>query len=228
MIKSILSLVLDQSCYGCGQNLVSQEKMICFECLGQIERNDSVKNPLDNELYYRLAGKVPLDGASSMFYFDKAGRLQRIIQHIKYKDAMLLARHMGSLWGSILKEEAFCEAGTTIMPVPLHWRRRWKRGYNQAAEISRGMAQAMGLESNTGGLQRRGNTGTQTRLSGQARWQNVAEAFNLRGRPPRRVLLVDDVITTGATLEACIRVLMQAEKPPEKIYVAAIAMARKH
>ncbi|MFK7925737.1 MAG: ComF family protein [Bacteroidia bacterium] len=228
MLKSFLSLVLDQSCYGCGQNLVIQEKMICFECLGQIERNDSVMRPVDNELYYRLAGKIPLDGAASMFYFDKAGRLQRIIQHIKYKDAMPLAQHMGSLLGSILREEAFCEAGTTIIPVPLHWRRKWKRGYNQAAEICKGLAQSMDLTLDTSSLQRRGYTGTQTRLSGQARWQNVAEAFKLIGRPPRRVLLVDDVITTGATLEACIRVLMQAENPPEKIYVAAIAMARKH
>lgn len=202
--------------------------MICFDCLGQMQGNDSALKPQDNELYYRLAGKIPLDGAASMYYFDKAGRLQRLVQHIKYKDAMMLARHLGSLWGKQLREVAFCEAATQIIPVPLHWRRKWQRGYNQAEQIAKGMAEAMGLELRTDILVRRHHTRTQTRLSGQARWKNVSAAFQLAKMPPRHVLLVDDVITTGATLEACIRVLTQHPMPPEKIYVASLAIARKH
>lgn len=228
MLRSLSALILDQSCYGCGQNLIIQEKMICFECLGQMEGNDSILRPSDNELFYRLAGKVPLDGAASMYYFDKAGRLQRLVQHIKYKDAMMLARHLGSLLGEQLKGEAFCEAETHIIPVPLHWRRKWQRGYNQATEIGKGMAESMQLPLQPNILKRKSHTRTQTRLSGQARWQNVSEAFQLTKKPPRRVLLVDDVITTGATLEACIRVLTQHQNPPEKIYIASLALARKH
>ncbi|MEL7535271.1 MAG: ComF family protein [Bacteroidota bacterium] len=228
MLKAFSSLILDQSCYGCGKNLIIQEKMVCFECLGQMQGDDSIQRPMDNELYYRLAGKVPLDGAASMYYFDKAGRLQRLIQHIKYKDAMMLARHLGSLWGQQLRDGAFCEADTQIIAVPLHWRRRWQRGYNQAAEIGKGMAAAMDLKQSDNILKRKAHTRTQTRLSGQARWKNVSEAFTLTRKPPRRILLVDDVITTGATLEACIRVLAQHPEPPEKIYVSSLAIARKH
>lgn len=228
MLHTLSALLLDQSCYSCGRNLVSQEKMICFDCLGQIEHTRFAERPTDNELYYRLAGKIPLAGATSLFYFDKAGRLQSLIQHIKYKGALPLARHLGCLLGQSLEGQAFCEAGTQIIPVPLHWRRRWQRGYNQATEIGRGLQKTTDMSLNLRVLGRPNHRQTQTRLSGQARWQNVSDVFRVQAEPPKQVLLLDDVITTGATLESCARALLAHPQPPTKIYIASIGMARKH
>jgi ComF family protein len=228
ILKSLAALFTLQTCYACEENLTIQEHFVCFNCLGQIPATHFHCKPTENELYYRLAGKVPLAGAMSLFYFDKAGKLQRLISQIKYKNALPLARYLGEYYGHVLQSEMQFPEDTVLLPVPLHWRKRYKRGYNQALVIAGGMGKALHLKVSPGVLKRKRFTTSQTRLSGAARWENVASAFRLHGEPPRHVLLVDDVITTGATLEACLRVLFAAERPPEQVWALSLGMARKN
>ena len=167
-------------------------------------------------MYYRLAGKVPLAGAMSLFYFDKAGKLQRLISQIKYKNALPLAMYLGEYYGHVLLNDGQFPQDTVLLPVPLHWRKRYKRGYNQAEIIARGMGKALNLVVARDVLKRKRFTTSQTRLSGTARWENVASAFRLHREPPRHILLVDDVITTGATLEACFGYCLQRNDHPSR------------
>ena len=224
----MLHLLVSRSCYGCGEELIQQEAYICYRCLSQIQQTHFQHQPQENELYYRLAGRVPLAGAYSHFYFDKQGRLQEIIRQLKYKHAPQLGVFLGECMGDYLQESTFFTGQETLMPVPLHPRRKMKRGYNQANQIAKGLALELGLSIDEHTLIRKKRTITQTQTGREQRWENVSQAFLCKKTPPRHVVLVDDVITTGATLEACIRTLYASPNPPESVKIVSVGMARKH
>ncbi|MEZ4686485.1 MAG: ComF family protein [Bacteroidia bacterium] len=226
LIKDLLSLLVHQGCYACGRQLASQEHIVCFNCLGHIQQTDFHLAPKENELYYRLAGRVELGGATGLFYFDKKGKLQRLINAFKYQDAPDVAVHLGRLLGHSLKDSEMAGEFDAVIPVPLHPAKALKRGYNQAERIAFGLAEALGKDLDTACLLRSRNTRTQTRKSRDARWRNVNGAFELKKQPPSRLLLVDDVITTGATLEACIQVLQAADITPEYVAIGCVGLAR--
>ncbi|MDX2249285.1 MAG: ComF family protein [Bacteroidia bacterium] len=227
MITQFAQLFVANSCYGCESPLTIQEKCICLSCLSQIQETQTHLKISDNELYYRLAGRIPLDGAMSLFYFAKSGRLQKILQHLKYKSAPRLGVFLGQYYGHILRGGDWLGQVNAVVPVPLHASRLIQRGYNQSEQIARGLSIALDIPLETQLLKRSRKTLTQTRKAGGNRWENVSGAFELKKNPPAGLLLVDDVITTGATLEACIRTLSEAKVPPEKIYIASIGMAKK-
>ena len=226
LLKDFLNLLVHQGCYGCGRQLASQESIVCFNCLGHIQQTDFHLSPKENELFYRLAGRVELGGATGLFYFDKKGKLQRLINAFKYQNAPDVAVHLGRLLGYCLKDSHMACEFDAIIPVPLHPAKARKRGYNQAERIAFGLAEVLEKQLETSCLFRSRNTRTQTRKSRDARWQNVNGAFELRNPPPSRILLVDDVITTGATLEACIQVLQAAEYAPKYVAVSCVGVAR--
>ncbi len=228
MFHHFLNLFIDNSCYGCGQALIGQEKAVCLSCLSQLQETHFHLSPSENEVFYRLGGRVPIHGATSLYFFDKKGTTQRLIQALKYKDAPQLGVFLGKCLGETIADSPFMTGNETIVPVPLHPRRQLERGYNQAAEIAKGLAETTGLPLESKLLRRRFWTKTQTRKKGDERWQNVKSAFEPNPSQPRELLLVDDVITTGATLVACIKALMKTEHPPHRIAVASIAMARNH
>jgi ComF family protein len=206
--------------------LIQQEKLICFDCLSQMEKTGFHLCPSQNELFYRLAGRVPILGATSLYYFDKKGRLQQLIKALKYKDAPHLATRLGHLLGFELRDSAFSQNLEAIIPVPLHRNKKISRGYNQADYFARGLAASLNLPLDTQSLIRKKATLTQTRKNAEARWETVGEAFYCKSPVARHVLLVDDVITTGSTLVACIHALMTSPEPPESIQIASIGMAR--
>ena len=225
--RDIWSLLTLNTCYACDRQLTEQEQNVCFSCLSQIEQTDFHLCPSDNELFYRFAGKVHLTGATSLFYFDKKGRLSTLIKALKYKNAPPLAKTLGECMGEVLKTSDFAKGIDCIIPVPLHRSKQIKRGYNQAEYIARGLAVDLEIPVNIKVLKRKKKTITQTKKAGSDRWSNVENAFVCIDHPPRKVMLVDDVITTGSTLEACIRALMSSEQPPEEIWIAGLGMARK-
>lgn len=228
MWKSFTQLFTSRSCLSCENELTSQETCVCFHCLSQIEQTGFHKNCRENELYYRFAGKVPVDAAASLFYFDKQGRLQRLLKELKYNELPQVGLFLGELYGEILKGSALVEGIEALVPVPLHRQKLIKRGYNQAERIAKGMSKSLGIPVRDQNLRRTRKTLTQTKKSGEARWENVAGAFAVEASLPGSLLLIDDVITTGATLEAAIRAMGEAAAPPQQIRVASIGMARKH
>lgn len=226
-IKDFLNLLVDQGCYACGQQLNSQEEYVCLSCLGQMQQTSFHKHPSENELYYRIAGRVDLFGATGLFYFDKKGKLQRLVNAFKYHNAPEIATRLGQLMGYHLKGSAFSDTFDSIIPVPLHPAKARRRGYNQAERIAVGLAEVLEKPVDTTSLIRKRNTRTQTRKSRESRWKNVDGAFAVSENPPQRLLLVDDVITTGATLEACIKTLQAAAEPPKAINIGCIGVARR-
>lgn len=226
MLNALSSLLFSQTCYGCENMLIQQEKLICFDCLSQMEKTGFHLQPTQNELFYRLAGRVPISGATSLYFFDKKGRLQQLIKALKYKDAPHLGTRLGQLLGFELRDAAFAKDLEAIVPVPLHRNKKITRGYNQAEYFAQGLADSLNIEVDSQSLVRKKATLTQTRKSAEARWDNVGGAFLCKSPVARHILLVDDVITTGSTLVACIHALMASPEPPESIQVASIGMAR--
>ncbi len=226
MIKNLSSLFVSQTCYGCEGSLTSQEDFICFSCLSNLQETNFHLSPTENELYYRLAGKVPIQGASSLFYFDKQGTLQSLMQHLKYKDAPHLGTFLGESLARALKGSLFLDEVEAVIPVPLHWKKKMKRGYNQTEYIAKGFQRISQIPLRGKLLKRIQHTQTQTQLSNSSRWDNVSKAFEVKKACPPSILLLDDVITTGATLESCIKALLKSPVPPQEIRVASIGMAR--
>ncbi|MEL6671806.1 MAG: ComF family protein [Bacteroidota bacterium] len=225
MWKDLLGLLVVPQCMACGQALSRQEEITCTRCLTQLPQTDFHLSPQDNELYRRLAGRVPIHGAASLFFFDKKGRFQKLIQQLKYRHKPQVGSYLGRLYGHVLMDHSFLQSVEALVPVPLHPRKQRKRGYNQAEKIAQGFAQVTGIPVKNG-LRRKKDTHSQTQKRGGDRWANVAEAFVCQEPLPSHILLVDDVVTTGATLEACVRACLAADTPPQKISLISIGMAR--
>jgi ComF family protein len=228
MLEHLKRLLVSRSCYGCERELTSQEGLVCLHCLGQMEATGFHQQPAENEVFYRLGGKVPLAGAASLFYFDKGGTLQRLMEQLKYHNAPRLGEFLGEYYGQHLQGSALVSDLEALVPVPLHRRKQLQRGYNQAEHVARGMGRVLDLPVWPRSLQRRRYTSSQTKKSGQARFDNVAGAFVPHLTQPVGLLLIDDVITTGATLEACIRALYAGQPRPKQVSIASIGLARAY
>jgi ComF family protein len=169
-------------------------------------------------------GRARIESGAAMYYFNKGNRVQLLIHQLKYKDRKDIGVILGEKYGVYLKNSPFFNTVELILPVPLHKKKRMQRGYNQSEEFAKGLGRTMNLPVDPYALYRNKATETQTRKSRFRRWQNVAEMFSVTNPSilqNKHVLLVDDVITTGATLEACIQSLSAIQGI--RISVAAIA-----
>lgn len=228
MFADILQLIFPAHCPSCGNKLTKQEKGICWPCLTDIEETGFHQQPTENELWFRLAGRVPLHWASAHYYFDKKGKLKRIIQALKYHNQPRLGIYLGEYYGAHLQGNPALEPFDCLVPVPVHTRKKAQRGYNQAYMIAKGLSAPLSLPVLENHLVRSQKGPSQTKKGKMERWENVKDSFDLKRPLPKNLLLVDDIITTGSTLEACIRVIMTQERPPEKIGILAIGMTRKN
>ncbi len=225
--QALKDLFVTHTCYGCERELTVQENCVCLNCLSQMTLTCFDQQPTENELFYRLAGKVPLEGATSLFYYDKEGRLQRLLEQLKYHRAPQLGIFLGEYFGSMLQESDLGKGVDVIVPVPLHPAKQWQRGYNQAEMLAQGLSNKLSIPVDTNILKRKLYTNTQTKKSRQARWENVKNAFVVRPHSYGTLLLVDDVVTTGATLEACIQQFIEVGNETPSIRLACLAMARR-
>ncbi len=226
MFRDLLTLIFPRHCPGCGKTLLRQEGEVCLDCMTEIPQARSHHSLEDNELYYRLAGKVDLEGAGAMYYFDKHGRMKRIIQALKYKGRPRLGNYLGEEWGASPGVKAALEGIDLLVPVPLHPKRLRERGYNQAERIAEGLGKSTGIRVDATSLVRVRATETQTRKGRAERWDNVKDVFELRNSLTGHIGLVDDVVTTGATLEACIRAIQVGGADNLKVTVLSLCMAR--
>jgi predicted amidophosphoribosyltransferase len=202
LFKDISDLLYPRFCPGCSGLISPTEKEICLICISRLEMTSFELFPQNNALYYKFAGKIPIQGACSCFFFEKKSLLRSIVHKAKYKNAPFLFQTLGFFWGQRLKLSNFLDQVTELVPVPLHPKKQKARGYNQAEYLAKGIGAATGLPLNTRFLYRTINTSTQTRKNKIERWENVKAAFACRGVPPKLPLLIDDVITSGATTEA--------------------------
>lgn len=208
--QGLRELFFPRRCVVCGRFLTVEETDICESCLEELPLTYQW-DIIQNAAFERLARRFDVEAAASLFFFGSESDYRKIIYGIKYGGRRQLARRMGRLLGAQLAGSREFQRCQAVVPVPLHPLRRWKRGYNQAEEIARGVAVAMGLPLETTLLRRHRYTRTQTRLRGTAKTKNVQGAFRLNLQRAaslqeagiHHLLLIDDVLTTGSTLAAC-------------------------
>lgn len=203
-----ISLLYPRYCFGCNEGLVKGEENICTKCMLEIPRTQFHLDP-ENALFTRLNGRIALKLAFAFFSFQKGGRLQHLLHALKYSNHPELGEMIGEVYGQELLQAGFDQKFNLIVPVPLHPSRKQQRGYNQSEEFAKGLSKTLNIPW-ADALIRKTKTETQTRKTKLSRWQNVSEVFQLKEKQVQNthVLLVDDVITTGATIEACAQVLL--------------------
>lgn len=221
---AFVDLFFPRLCNGCGFHLLRHEAIVCQRCLFRLPKthfHDMTGNPVE-QLFY---GRYQPAAVTSFLYFTKSGMVQQLLHGLKYNGSKEVGLYLGKRFGQELAVSVRFSAVDAIVPVPLHWKKQRLRGYNQSACIAQGLSESMNVPLRQDLLQRAMATTTQTKKGRLDRWENVSEAF-VAGNdrlPGRKLLLIDDVLTTGATLEACARVLEQVSGQP--VYLATLACA---
>lgn len=215
MIHDLLSLLFPEICHACDEPLARGEKFICTTCNVKLPYTDLHLHGATelNRLQQRFWGKVPVRYVFAYLHFRSKGRVQRLLHKLKYKGATELGEHLGKRYGTLLADHHYASQFDLIVPVPLHKLKLRRRGYNQSDAFSRGLSEAMQVAWSGELLRRNTDTDSQTKKSRLDRWHNVEHVFEVMAPEKvkdKRVLLVDDVLTTGATLEACAAVLLQS------------------
>ncbi len=209
----------------CGKPLYRHEDCVCSLCLNHLPiTNFHLHN--DNPVSQLFWGKIQLESAASFLYFNKGGKVQHLIHQLKYKDQKQVGTYIGKMYGKLLKKSIFFNSVDIVMPVPLHPKKQRQRGYNQSDFFATGLAASMEIAVDKTTLYRTKASESQTKKSRYGRFQNVSSIFALRDLEKlkgKHILLVDDVITTGSTIESCVNTLQQI--PKIKISVASIAIA---
>lgn len=209
--KSLLHLLYPYTCAACGHALVQQEDIMCLRCEYSLPQTNFHLRP-DNPLLQKFGGKIQVEQAASLYPFGKSSEVQQLIHHLKYSNWGEIGVFVGKLYGHKLKESPFAQADL-IIPVPLHPAKLQQRGYNQSEMFGQGLSESLGIKLDTTTLVRRQATDTQTRKTRIERWLNTKTVFALNDPATiagKHILLVDDVITTGSTIEGCATKLLAA------------------
>ncbi len=224
LFTDFFSLIYPRICPGCNGSLVHGEQGLCTICKHELSYTNFLDDP-QNALASTFYGRLPLENVFSYIYFFKGGIAQSILHELKYKGNYEIGVLMGEWFGRELRHKNF--GWDVIVPVPLHPQKLKKRGYNQSEQFAKGLANILGISLKPDLLQRHLQSETQTHKSKMERWENVKDNFSVTDATyikDRHVLLVDDVITTGSTIEACGNVLLNSGV--SKLSVIALAMAR--
>ena len=228
MLRDLLHLFFPELCLACRETLLEHEKTICNSCFVGLPRTNFHMQK-GNEAERIFIGRIPVESAASCYFFNQGSRVQELLHQLKYKNQPEAGEIVGEWYGKeLLKTETFAKADF-IVPVPLHPKKQKQRGYNQAEHFAIGMGRGTGIPVVTDWLLRTRSSDTQTKKNKFSRWQGVESVFSFN--PLERVegkhfLLVDDVLTTGATLEACSVAMYKSEKEI-KISIATIAYAQR-
>lgn len=224
-IRDLLHLFYPELCIACGSALQEDEKYVCLACRFALPRTHFHKHK-DNPAERVFWGRVPLHSAASFLLFTKQSRVQQLMHHIKYKGIKEAAALLGEWYGSELAGHERFQADY-ILPVPLHAARLRERGFNQSEWFAMGLSRSMNIPVDTQGLKRIHKSESQTRKGRFKRWENVKDIFSCAENyftDGQHLLLVDDVITTGATLEACAQTILSVNCNL-KISIATLAFA---
>ena len=221
----LLHLFYPHTCAGCGEHLTDKKQSICIDCFLDLSATgfESIPaNPVEKMFY----GRLKIRTAFASFYFTKHSPLQQIIHAFKYGSDRQVCIQIGSLIGKMIDNNQRINPVDVLIPMPIHKEREKKRGYNQASLLCEGINMVTNIPFNDCAVQRKKPTETQTRKGRSERWANVESGFYVCDKSiieNKHILLVDDVITTGATLEACGEAILKAS--PASLSIAALAWA---
>ena len=219
------SLLFPRLCYACGNQLMRNESLICTECFVVIPRTN-YHFVEDNPVAQLFWGRCLIEKAAAFSYYNKGSRIRKLIHNLKYNGIREIGYDLGRLYGLSLKTSGFINDIDIIIPVPLHPLKERIRGFNQSETISMGIADVTRLPVDIKSLARILVSVTQTKRSRYERWTNVEGIFQVidsKSIMGKHILLVDDVITTGSTIESCANELLRIEGV--KVSVVALAFA---
>lgn len=229
-VTDLLQLLYPNECLICHQETPFRNAAICPVCEQELPFT-YFENYLEATVLDKIFwGRVNISSTYALIYFQKGKRAQQLLHSLKYKNRPDLANYFGGELGKkLLQIEGFKDVDALI-PVPLHPKKQFKRGYNQSEELAKGIAEYVMVPIKTNLLKRAVHAESQTTLNKVTRWENIQERF--RSGKARKitelkhVVLVDDVVTTGATLETCVRLLREQLPDDCKISVVVLAMAK--
>ncbi|GEP93470.1 comF family protein [Chitinophaga terrae (ex Kim and Jung 2007)] len=220
LLTPLVQLFYPHCCEVCGAELPAAATLLCFRCIEALPRT-GFEQFTENPVSRLFTGRVNTGHAFAVYYYHHTSALRQLIHLFKYKKRQDVALWMGRQMGLVLSQTTWAEEIDMLAPVPLFSRREKERGYNQSALLCKGIAEVIKKPVDNQLILRRQFTSTQTRKSRAERWQNVADIFTVNSSlKDKHILLVDDVITTGATTEACANALLTQEA---RVSICALA-----
>jgi ComF family protein len=225
VLKNFIGLFYPEICSVCSQNLMKGEEVICLSCLQKIPRT-RLHLERDNAIEQRFWGKAQVERATAFYFFTKKSKFQKILHQLKYRNNKEIGFVMGKYAAAELVESEDFRQFDYIVPVPLHPNKLRKRGYNQSLCIAQGLAKILDCNIDTRNLVRTVETSTQTKKSVYERWTNTKGIFEVNNPQlfeNKRILLVDDVITTGSTLIACVEAIHEVCNAKVSVFTLAAA-----
>jgi ComF family protein len=231
LLKNIFSdtlhLFYPHLCIGCSSDLLHEKNLLCLKCIDNLPHTNFAQhanNPVEKIFW----GRLTITASHSEFYFSKESLIQHLIHQLKYKNNKEIGVYLGELMGKSLLNSNRFQTVDYLIPLPLYPDKEHKRGYNQATIICNGISSVMNIPVLKNNIIRQRFTETQTRKHRTERWENVEGSFVVKNADAikgKHLLLIDDVITTGATLESCGQAIMKTEDV--KLSIATLAFATK-
>lgn len=225
-IDALIDVFYPVLCISCDNRCDQSNELFCFRC-------QAIQAPTDlhlrekNEFTDHFIGRIPIHTAASLYYYSPGGIIHQLLEQIKYRSKPQIAERIGHYYGAMLKESQFYHKIDLVIPVPLHPFKLAKRGYNQSEVLAKAIAEVLGKEFKSNILKRVINSSSQTAKSRVERLNNILNAYSMNDEVQiknRNILLIDDVMTTGSTLEACSLELLKGE--PQTISFVTIAMGK--
>ena len=225
ILNHLINLFYPRVCPACGNLLIQGEETVCLSCLYLLPKTHYENNP-ENPLAQTYWGQVDFHAVTAEYFFSKTGKVQHLLHQLKYQGNKDAGYFLGQQLGESIRNAEPFQGIDYLVPIPLHPKKEHLRGYNQSFVIAQGVEEKTGIPINKGVLIRKVYTSTQTRKSREERWDNVKEIFDVIDAEvfvSKHVLLIDDVLTTGATLMAAGSTLLKV--PDIIVSAAAVACA---
>lgn len=226
IVDGLSHLMYPRLCESCNKPLLAEEEVLCLNCnIYNLPRTAYHHIP-ENETFMRFVGRIPIVRASSFAYFTSEGLLQHLLHRLKYENRKEIGLFLGKQLGHDFKQLNWHHGIDLIIPVPLHPKKEASRGFNQATIIAQGVSEVLDIPVDTQSLYRKRFTESQTQKTREERLANMHEAFDIHNHSNlenKHILLIDDVLTTGATLEACAHAIQTAGNM--KVSIATIGVA---
>jgi len=214
IVRRLLDLIAPRSCAICGKRLGIYDEVLCPVCVLKLPRTDFWLSPLDNPLARLFWGIIPVERVAAYIYYAPGSEMARVVYDLKYHYRPDIGITLGRMMATELQSSGFFNGIDLLIPVPLAPRRQRQRGYNQSRQLALGISRITGLTVSDSAVCRTIFKSSQTELSRWDRQENVKNVFSLRDADSlrgRHILLIDDIITTGATVTACARELLQVD-----------------